>query len=199
MIAQAVQGVLEENGIEYESSSQASGMGPSGSVTGAPPQGAGPPMGPPPEGAEGSQDPGQEALAEALEASGVEGEELEDVLNQVQTAIDTALAEAEESGSSADRDEVIRNAVDSTLEANGIDPATVQENMPAPPAGGPPPGGPPPASGTESSTESDEQTTTTATAVSSEELTATLDEILASLFGGDGSDSMVGFLLDTDG
>lgn len=106
-----------------------------------------------------------------LEAQGVDTEALKGLQEEIQTAVSTALEQAEQSGDTSDLRQVVEDTVNETLEANGFDAdellqqmqtafETVQaENGTMPPEGpgaqgiGPPP--PPPPSGgseTDSST-----------------------------------------------
>jgi hypothetical protein len=163
-------------------------------------------------------------FTEALEAVGVDSETADTLQEEIQSAVSAAIAYAQESGDTTDLREVIKSAIDETLEANGLDPAEVMSQM-APPQGGeggmsaegmggmaPPP--PPPeesstesdttstllsdttdSSETESTTESD--TTTDATLT---ELMESIQELLTQLGSSQGASGiMVGFLFDAQG
>lgn len=83
-------------------------------------------------------------LTSALEATGVDSDDAETLQTQIQSAVATALQEAQDSGDgSTNLMEVIKSTIESTLQANGIDPEAVRQQM-QPPAGGlsgPPPRG----------------------------------------------------------
>ena len=49
--------------------------------------------------------------------------------NQIESAIISALENAEQSGDSTNFQTVVKNAVESTLKANGIDPDQLQQSM----------------------------------------------------------------------
>lgn len=144
----------------------------------------------------------------ALEAVGVESSEADELQEQLKSAISSAIAEAEESGGTTDLRDVIRNAIDETLKANGIDPEAVEEQM-QPPMGGP--GGMPPPPPPEDSTSSDSNTllsilnsVTDDTSSSGSTITSSLEELMQSLqsllsqLGCEQgtSGTTVGFLLD---
>ena len=67
------------------------------------------------------------------------------LLDQIKSAITTALETAEQSGDTTNFQTVIKNAVDKTLQANGIDPSQLQQQSQSAGGGMMPPGfGPPP-------------------------------------------------------
>ena len=144
---------------------------------------------------------------------------LDDLLSQILAAIQSALQQADTSGSGNDSNDVrqtIKNAIDETLQANGIDPAQFQPGMRPPldgtsgtmPSGmGPPPGmappagmGPPPdgVDATNAVAESAGNLGTTESATSTQDSTVTdaasdptnsLDQLLQTLFSSLGNNN----------
>ena len=108
--------------------------------------------------------------------------------SQLQTAIVDAIQSAGDSGSVSDLETAIRNAVDKTLKANGIDPTKFDAQAAASDA---------------STTSSSSTTSTTSSSDASSqstELSHSLQQLLASLFGVQNeSASLVGNLVDNQG
>lgn len=146
-------------------------------------------------------------LCSKIEETGVdvEGLNLEDELTE---AITTAVANAQESGDTTDMRKVIEQAIDSTLQENGLDPEAIKEQLR--PAGGPggpqggggmPPAGPPPEGmggvGDSSSSSSTDEDDDSDDITSLDELT---QQLLAQLWNTDSESSMTlsGLLLDME-
>jgi hypothetical protein len=206
IIKDAIDKALEDNGIDMDELTGST----DGSTSGI---GGMPPPPPPSTDSSSSTDSsytnGTDPLSQALESMGITGDDLTSLLDQINTAVGTAVQSAEDSGDTTDFQTIIKNAVDQTLEDNGIDPKDVQaqmqsstgevSNMPPPPPGGMPPTG----SSEDTTTEDSTSTTSTSSSGSTtstdqiDELIKLLQDLLSQLQSGTSTnDSLTGYLFD---
>jgi len=141
-------------------------------------------------------------LRSQLEAIGIEGDDLDNLMEQIDTAVTAAVEEAQSSGDTTDMRSVVENAIDETLEANGIDPEDVKPEMPAEgmQGGMMPPPPPPPADASSNADSSSSDSTESTTDDSNSQLLATLEELLSELgYSSEDTDALLGFLWDVEG
>jgi hypothetical protein len=210
LIKDAIEKTLKDNGIDTNSLKETA----QDSVSGI---GAMPPLPPPIENASlsagDSSTNGNDPLASALESMGITGDDLTNLLDQINTAVNSAVQNVQNTGNSTDFKDAIVNAIDGTLKANGIDPEKVKTQMQSsshkhvgmPP---PPPGGMPPI-GDDSSSSDDDSSTSSSTSTTSTDNSSTsssdqidqiiklLEDLLSKLQSTNNStDKLSGFLFD---
>jgi len=179
VIQEAIQETLNANGIDTSQNA------PGG-------------MAPPPPPSDGDN-PMRSQLQSQLEAMGLEGDELDSVMSQVDTAVSEAMDSAQSDGT--DFAAAVEDAIYSTLESNGIDTSQISLEPPTGMQGGmmPPPPPPGDASATTSSTDTSSTTgTDSIDSSSTTDIASMLEELLSALgYSSDEQDSLLGFLVDT--